>query len=239
MGPSSSIACCTAVRTSNALALGSLAAATAVGALVSGFAVRIASYRVVTLVGLALSVAGLAAMAMWDPTTDIRAAALGLGVFGFGFGLSVTPRSTAAVEAAGRAAFGVASSVVTVARMIGMAIGLAVLTAYGSTTIDRLSADIYATPDAYLAFIPENLRDRPLRDPLVVEALESWASREAASIMVGLFVVAALVTIAAVPPALALGGASRRRAATEDDPQPLDDPRMLTSDGSKDPGVIL
>ncbi len=221
------------------LALGSLAAATAVGALVSGFAVRIASYRVVTLVGLALSVAGLAAMAMWDPATDIRAAALGLGVFGFGFGLSVTPRSTAAVEAAGRAAFGVASSVVTVARMIGMAIGLAVLTAYGSTTIDRLSADIYATPDAYLAFIPENLRDRPLRDPLVVEALESWASREAASIMVGLFVVAALVTIAAVPPALALGGASRRRAATEDDPQPHDDPRMLTSDGSKDPGVIL
>ena len=38
------------------LALGSLAAATAVGALVSGFAVRFASYRVVTLVGLALSV---------------------------------------------------------------------------------------------------------------------------------------------------------------------------------------
>ena len=92
-----------------------------------------------------------------------------------------------------------------------MAIGLAVLTAYGSTTIDRLSADIYATPDAYLAFIPETLRDRPLRDPLVVEALESWASREAASIMVGLFLVAAVVTVAAIPPALALGGTTRTR----------------------------
>ena len=221
------------------LALGSLAAATAVGALVSGFAVRVLSYRVVTLIGLALSIAGLAAMASWNPTTDIRAAALGLGVFGFGFGLSVTPRSTAAVEAAGRAAFGVASSVVTVARMVGMAIGLAVLTAYGSTTIDRLSADIYATPDAYLAFIPENLQDRPLRDPLVVEALESWASREAASIMVGLFVVAALVTVAAALPALALGGATRRRSAMTGASLPPDDPRMLTGDGSKDPGVIL
>jgi MFS family permease len=221
------------------LALGSLAAATAVGALVSGFAVRVLSYRVVTLVGLALSVAGLAAMAAWNPTTDTRAAALSLGVFGFGFGLSVTPRSTAAVEAAGRAAFGVASSVVTVARMVGMAIGLAVLTAYGSTTIDRLSADIYATPDAYLAFIPENLQDRPLRDPLVVEALESWASREAASIMVGLFVVAALVTVAAVLPALALGGATRRGSAMTGASPPPDEPRMLTGDGSKDPGVIL
>ena len=221
------------------LALGSLAAATAVGALVSGFAVRVASYSVVTLLGLALSVAGLAAMAMWDPTTDIRAAALALGVFGFGFGLSVTPRSTAAVEAAGRTAFGVASSVVTVARMLGMAIGLAVLTAYGSTTIDRLSADIYSRPDAYLAFIPENLRDRPLRDPLVVEALESWASREAASIMVELFVVAALVTVAAIAPALALGAATRRGPAPADDPSPRDDPRMLAGDGSKDPGVIF
>ena len=160
-----------------------------------------------------------------------------LGVFGLGFGLTVTPRSTAAVEAAGRAAFGAASSVVTVARMVGMASGWPILTAYGSTTIDRLSAQIYATPDAYLAFIPEALRDRPLRDPLVVEALETWASREAASIMVGLFLVAAVVTVAAIPPALALGG--RRaggRPATA--PRPAE-PRMLAGDGNPDPGLIL
>jgi MFS family permease len=222
------------------LALGSLAAATAVGALVSGFAVRFASYRVVTLAGLALSVAGLAAMAAWTPATSIRDVAIALGAFGLGFGLSVTPRSTAAVEAAGRAAFGAASSVVTVARMVGMAIGLAVLTAYGSTTIDRLSADIYATPDAYLAYIPESLRDRPLRDPLVVEALESWASREAASIMVGLFLVAAVVTVAAVLPALALGGTPRRGVpASESATAPHGEPRMLAGDGNPDPGVIL
>jgi hypothetical protein len=144
------------------------------------------------------------------------------------------------VEAAGRAAFGAASSVVTVARMVGMAIGLAVLTAYGSTTIDRLSADIYATPDAYLAYIPESLRDRPLRDPLVVEALESWASREAASIMVGLFLVAAVVTAAAVVPALALGGTTRGRATASEDPvADPGDPRMLAGDGNPDHGVIL
>ena len=116
-----------------------------------------------------------------------------------------------------------------VARMLGMAVALAVLTAYGSTTIDRLSAQVYATPDAYLAYIPEDLRDRPLKDPLVVEALETWASREAASIMVGLYLVAALVTLAAVPPALILGGTTRRGAAA----------RMLPSDGAPDPGLIL
>ena len=173
------------------LALGALAGATAVGALMSGFIVRVVPLRVVALAGIALSIGGLLAMSRWTPDTSLETVALGLGVFGLGFGLTVTPRSTAAVESAGRRAFGTASAIVTVARMLGMAVGLAILTAYGSSTIDRLYDEVYATPDAYQQFIPENLRDRPLRDPLVVGALESWASREAASIMVGLFVVAA------------------------------------------------
>ena len=185
--------------------LGSLAAATAVGALVSGFGVRHWSLRAVTLVGLATSIAGLLIMASWTPGTSIQAAALAVTLFGLGFGLTVTPRSTAAVEAAGRAAFGMASATVTVARMIGMAVGLAVLTAYGSTTIDALNARLNASPDAFRAFVPPALAGRPLDDGLVVQALERWAAGEASRIMIGLFVVAAIVILAAVPPALALG----------------------------------
>ena len=122
------------------LALGALAGATAVGALVSGFAVRVATLpardprraRGVDRRRCSRCRAGRRRRRSARPR-------LALGLFGLGFGLSVTPRSTAAVEAAGRASFGAASSVVTVARMLGMAVGLAVLTAYGSTTIDRLS----------------------------------------------------------------------------------------------------
>jgi MFS family permease len=209
-------------------ALGALAGATAVGALLAGFLVRWLGYRVVTLIGLAMSIAGLGVMSTWTADTGLAAVALSLGAFGFGFGLSVTPRSAAAVEAAGRAAYGTASSVVTVARMIGMAVGLAILTAYGSTTIDRLTTEVYATPEAYLQYIPETLRDRPLRDPLVVEALESWASREAAAIMVGLFLAAGVVTAVAVPPALALGGRPRREAVAGD---PGDRTRGTGADG--------
>lgn len=197
------------------LALGALAGATAVGALLSGFAVRVLSLRLVTLVGLALCIGALVAMASWAPETSIETVALTLGVFGLGFGMTVTPRSTAAVEAAGRRAFGAASSIVTVARMIGMAVGLAILTAYGSTTIDRLANEVYATPDAYLAYIPASLRDRPLRDPLVVGALEEWASREATRIMVGLFIVAAGVSALAIPPSLVLGGRPRMLAGDQ------------------------
>jgi MFS family permease len=190
------------------VALGSLAAATALGALGSGFVLRAFGLRSVTVVGLVVSAAALARMAAWTPATGIGEVAALMGAFGFGFGLTVTPRSTAALDAVGRASFGVASATVTMARMLGMAVGLAALTAFGSTTIDRVWNAIYATPDAYKEFIPALLRDRPLEDGLVVGALEEWVSGEAARILVGVFLVAAAITLVALIPALALG---RRR----------------------------
>jgi MFS family permease len=198
------------------LALGSLAGATAIGALASGLVLRLAGLRLTTAVGLALAIGALVRMAGWSPATQIGEVAVGLAAFGLGFGLTVTPRSTAAVEALGQAAFGIASATVTVARMVGMAVGLAVLTAFGSTVIDRLWGQIYATPEAYTAFIPAALRDRTLKDGLVVQALEDWASGEAARILVGIFLVAAAVTAVAIVPALALGRARSSRAVRAD-----------------------
>jgi MFS family permease len=215
-------------------ALGALAAATAVGALASGFVVRVVSLRLVSLAGLLLAIGSLVAMAGWSPTTDIALVALGLAGFGLGFGLTVTPRSTAAVERAGEAAFGVASATVTVARMIGMSIGLAVLTAYGSTVIDQLHDQIYNTPGGYLQHIPPDLQNRDLHDPLVVGALETWAAGEAARIMTGLFLVAAALLVIAIPAGLALESRARTRPARSEptgrtpgaasDGRPLDQP---------------
>ncbi len=200
---------------SQRLALGSLAAATALGALVSGFAVRVLSLRLVTLAGLLLSAGSLWLMAGWTPAVPITTVALVLGAFGLGFGLTVTPRSTAAVESAGRASFGMASAIVTVARMIGMALGVSILTAYGSTTIDRLYDRLFsaADPDGWKQVIPAELRDRSLNDGLVVNALEAWAANEASGILVGMFLAAGVVTIVAIPPGLALGGRTRRLTA--------------------------
>ena len=219
------------------LALGALAGATAVGALLSGLIVRVVPLRVVALVGLVLSIGALLAMSRWTSTVSLDTVAISLGAFGLGFGLTVTPRSTAAVEAAGRRAFGTASAVVTVARMIGMAVGLAILTAYGSTTIDRLYVEVYASPDAYQQFIPEALRDRPLRDPLVVGALEDWASREAAAIMVGLFIVAAGVSAVAIPPSLTLGGSRGRTRMLDDAPAAKDATEAAAAGGSDADGL--
>jgi MFS family permease len=213
------------------LALGALAAATAIGALAAGLAARAAGLRVVTLAGLALGTAALAAASAWTPATGVVEVAAWLALFGLGFGLTVTPRSAAAIDALGQRAFGVASAAVTVARMLGMAVGLAVLTAHGSTTIDRLSLAIRASPEAYRDVIPAELRGRPLRDGLVVEALERWASDEAARVMVGVFLAAAAVNAAAVLPAAGLGRAGRMLRATTESDAGLD-----AGAGGEDPG---
>ena len=147
-------------------------------------------------------------MSGWTTSTTVGSAAVALAVFGAGFGLTVTPRSTAAVAAVGRELYGIAASTVTVARMVGMAVGLAILTAYGSTTIDRLYDQVYATPDAYKAYVPGVAPGPAAARRPGVEALETWAAGEAGQIMVGVFLVAAVVTALAIPPSLLL---DRRR----------------------------
>ena len=68
------------------LALGALAGATAVGALASGFVVRVVPLRLVALVGLVLSIGGLLAMSRWTSETSLETVALGLGDSGSGSG---------------------------------------------------------------------------------------------------------------------------------------------------------
>lgn len=199
------------------LVLGALAGAMAMGALVSGFALRWAGPVSLSLAGLALSFGGLLVLSGAGPATSLGTVAVAVAVFGFGFGITVTPRSTAAVEAVGRRAFGVASASVTVARMMGMAIGLAVLTALGSNRISQLSV-VLTDAGARDAVLPAYLRGRSIEDGLVVDALERWAATQAATILSGLFLVAAGVTLVAVIPALAMWRrGDRERAATLED----------------------
>ncbi len=213
------------------VALGALAGAMAIGALVSGFVVRRLGIVPVSVAGLLLGAGGLAILAMATPGTPVAAYAGGLALFGLGFGLSVTPRSTAAMEALGRAAYGTAAAAVTVARMLGMGVGLAILTGFGSNRIEALSV-VLTDQAARDAVLPLDLQGRPLQDPFVVDALEAWAAGEAAHILAGLMAVATAVMVVAIVPALAMRrttpssaesasstiGPDERAAAGDDEP---------------------
>ncbi|MER3418825.1 MAG: hypothetical protein C4343_07005 [Chloroflexota bacterium] len=85
----------------------------------------------------------------------------------------------------------------------------------GATAPERLAAEVDATPEAYRAYIPLELRDWPLRGRPVVETLEGWASRRAAKVLGQVFLVAGAVTALAVPPAAGLSIARRRTGVGE------------------------
>ncbi|MEX1296347.1 MAG: MFS transporter, partial [Candidatus Limnocylindrales bacterium] len=180
--------------------LGPMALFMAIGAFLSGFLMRRFDATAVTLAGLAASVGGLLWLSTTRIDTELWIPVASLSLFGLGFGLTVTPRSMAAVEAAGRAAFGAASAAVTVGRMAGMAIGMAVLTAFGTTRIDQttLALEDQGYRDAIL---PPELVGQPLGDPLVLDAIERWASAEAAEVLGQLFVVAAVILVITAVPA--------------------------------------
>ncbi|MGZ6313610.1 MAG: MFS transporter [Candidatus Limnocylindrales bacterium] len=199
------------------LVLGALALAMAVGAFVSGFLVRHLGPRLVTAAGLLLGASGLALLGSATSATPTANVAALLATFGLGFGLTVTPRSAAAVEALGQRAFGIASGAVTQARFVGMAAGVAILTAFGSNKIEALSV-VLTDGAARDAVLPPALQGRPLQDPFVVDALERWAAGEAASILAGIFLVAALVMLAALLPALFLGGRTDRAHVASEGP---------------------
>jgi MFS family permease len=203
------------------IVLGTLAVAMAVGALGSGLALRLVGIVPLSLAGLAVGIGGMAVLATLDAGTPLATLLLGVGAFGLGFGATVTPRSTAAVEALGRRAFGVASAGVTVARTVGMAIGLAVLTGFGTQRIEALSR-VLTDQAARDAVLPATLQGRALLDPLVIGELERWAAREAASILAGLFAVAGVMLAAAVAPTLLMNARSARpgRATIDSDEPP-------------------
>ena len=204
------------------IALGALAGAMAIGALVSGFTVRRLGVVPVSVVGLLLGGAGLGVLALATAQATLSTYAAGLALFGLGFGLSVTPRSTAAMEALGRAAYGTAAASVTVARMLGMGVGLAILTAFGSNRIESLTV-VLTDQAARDAVLPVALRGRPLVDAFVVDALEAWASGEAAQILAGLMAVAALVMLVAIVPALAMRRAGQGPSAEKSTTIGVDD----------------
>ncbi|MDQ3870992.1 MAG: MFS transporter [Chloroflexota bacterium] len=201
------------------LALGALALAMSLGALASGIALRWLGPALVSVGGLALGVAGLGVLATARAGSSLIHLALGLGLFGLGFGLTVTPRSAAAVEALGRRSFGLASAAVTVARMLGMAVGLAVLTALGSNRIEALSV-VLTDAAARDGVLPPVLRGRTLQDGLVIEALERWAADQAAGILAGLFALAAGVMVVALLPAVAMRRPASRTPSVQTGSQP-------------------
>ncbi len=126
----------------SALSLVRLTAAIPVGALVGGYILRWTGVREVCIVGLALMGTGLLFMSGWETEVGELRLTLPLVATGLGFGLVIPPIGVSALSAAPSDYWGAAASLVTASRMVGMALGLAALSAWGIERFYSLTADV-------------------------------------------------------------------------------------------------
>jgi MFS family permease len=116
-----------------------------IGALLGGWSLRRLGDGLVSGVGLALACLGLLLMSGWgDGSLDRPSATVVLVLVGLGLGLAIAPVNNAALADSPPEAHGTASSLVVVSRMVGMVVGLALLTAIG---LRRYYETVAALPD--------------------------------------------------------------------------------------------
>lgn len=133
-------------ETDAALVLVRFLVAVPVGAVLGGWLLRRVGPALVAAPGLALAAVSVLAMGRWDRGSldETLAATLPLVGAGLGVGLAIAPVNDAALADAREDGHGTVSSLVVVARMVGMVVGLALLTALG---LRRFQSAVAALPD--------------------------------------------------------------------------------------------
>ena len=199
--------------------LTALTLAIAGGALVGGLASGFIGERIVAVAGVALTAAGLWLALGWGVGTEIDRLVRDLALFGVGFGLTVSPRATAAVEAAGAGAYGVASAMLQITRTVGMSIGLALLTSIGQNRITELSELINdpARRDALVVSLgrPEFVGVDPQASLRLVELLEMWTQGESAAVLRMVMLIAFGVALVTLVPAWFVRGRAKAVSGQE------------------------
>ena len=120
-----------------------LTAAIPLGAVLGGIACQRMDYRVPTIVGLVLAAVGFWFMGQWGLEVADPAMTVHLAVSGFGFGLVIAPIALAATNSVNAQDRGTAAALITAARMVGMTLGLAALTAWGSGSFQERVAGLH------------------------------------------------------------------------------------------------
>ncbi len=201
-----------------AAALTALTVAIAVGAVVGGALSAVLGERLPTVAGVLATIAALVLALGWGTDTDLARLTRDLALFGGGFGLTVSPRATAAVEAAGSSAYGVASAMLHITRTLGMSIGLALLTSIGQNRIDELTALVNDPPrrDALVAALghAEFVGVDPRTSASLVDLLEEWSRGQAADVLHLVLAIALGVAVLTLVPAALVGRRGQREAAS-------------------------
>lgn len=114
-----------------------------VGAILGGYLTRRLPAGVVTAAGMAFAAVGFLWMATWGlESLESPVATLPLVIGGFGFGLALAPVNAAVLASTDDDVHGLSTAFVVVSRMVGMLVGISVLTTLGLRRYYAEQADV-------------------------------------------------------------------------------------------------
>ena len=158
---------------SAAVVLLRLLIAVPVGAIVGGWLTNLIGSRITAWFGMILCALGIFAMTFWQADAlgaGFRPSDVVLPLCGLGFGLAIAPVNSSILFVSPRELHGVASSLVIAARMIGMLVGISVLTVIGLhafySELASIPSPLILCPSSPLA-CPDH--DRLLQAALITE----------------------------------------------------------------------
>jgi MFS family permease len=164
------------------------------GAVIGGWLCSRITCRLTAVIGLVFTALGFWLMHLWPLNVNGIQITTSTIIGGFGFGLVIAPISTTAINSASNRQMGMASSVVTVLRMVGMILGLAALTSWGLGRFHNL----------LLAFKPP-AGITPFSDKFNA-ALAQYVTFSAHEVYTSIFLAAGVLCLVAIIPAFLLEG---------------------------------
>ena len=170
-----------------------LTAAIPVGAVLGGVACQRLDYRVPTIAGVALAAVGFGFMSQWGLDIADPAMTVHLATAGLGFGLVIAPIALAATNSVDVGYRGTAAALITAMRLVGMTLGLATMTAWGTNRFEGLVAGLrlpFALPGETL----EQTEQRALE-------FETGVNNAGLALFNDFFLVAMGVSVVAILPA--------------------------------------
>ena len=171
-----------------------LTAAIPLGAILGGYLMARVGVRRITTVGLLLMALGFYFMRGWGAQVEDPGHTFHLLVGGLGFGLVIAPILLTAISAATEEYRGTAASLVTVARMMGMTLGLAALSAWGMDQFQQLTVGL-ELPLSGFGETAEQFQRRSLE-------YDTSLTQAGVTLFHRFFYVAMWVSLAAILPAL-------------------------------------
>jgi len=165
-----------------------------IGAIIGGWLCARITCRLTAILGLLPAALGFWLMHLWPVNVGWLQITTSTVICGLGFGLVIAPIGTTAINAANNRQMGMASSTVTVLRMVGMILGLAALTSWGLGKFHDLLVAFKPPPGVSVL------------SPAYTTAYVKYVTYAAHQVFTSIFLAAGILCLVAIVPALLMEG---------------------------------